>query len=620
MNICRLFETKCHGSSKSYGAALLTALLLALPSDRLMATGIFSQATLGNFVNSYHPAAGYLINDGDYETGSNVDVSSLTYPYIVVGYSKTGNVLTINSGYTVTDSAGYVGYNSGSGGTVIVTGSGSKWANTGKLYIGYLGTGELDVDSNGTVTSTVIYIGGTGTVNTTGTGVGALTISSGTVSSTNCYVGCENGTSGAVTVNGNSSSFSATNQLVIGAVCAGSLTVEGGGTVTSGSAILGNNTGVTGTALVTGAGSTWTNTDGIEVGYSGKGTLNIEDGGAVTGPGCDIGWSSGSSGTVTVTGENSKLTMPSNNATGVICVGYDGTGVLNIENKGSASAYNGYVGGYSGSSTTGSGTVTVTGSGSALTCSNLYVGYNGKGALNVKSGGSATIGTCYIGENSGSSGKVTVTGSANGTASTLTAGGGLVIGNNGSGELNILDGGHVHSGYTTFIGYNSTGTTLVSGSGSEFVVTDSLKIGQDTDDSAGKLTIENGGLVTATGFSIFSGKGTLYINGGYLAISGTSLVSTIDSYITKGDVYLVDASGSYEKVTDIGSSLLSLDYYTYNAGDVDIVSLYTSLDLDTSLSYTILTSTYSVPEPSTWALIGGIGALGMALCARRRRV
>ena len=71
--------------------------------------------------------------------------------------------------------------------------------------------------------------------------------------------------------------------------------------------------------------------------------------------------------------------------------------------------------------------------------------------------------------------------------------------------------------------------------------------------------------------------------------------------------------------TDTSSPLISLGYYTYDAGDVDIVSLYTSLDLDESLSYTILTSAYAVPEPSTWALFGGMGALGVALCARRRR-
>ena len=93
----------------------------------------------------------------------------------------------------------------------------------------------------------------------------------------------------------------------IGAVCAGSLTVENGGTVTSKIAVLGNNTGVTGTALVTGDGSTWEGTDGITVGYTGNGILNIEKKGEVTAAGLFIGYYDGASGTVTVTGEDSTL-------------------------------------------------------------------------------------------------------------------------------------------------------------------------------------------------------------------------------------------------------------------------------------------------------------------------
>ena len=562
MNI-RIFGTKCPVRGKAYVTALLAATLLAISPARLSATPLPAGYGIGSETNpwlfetnyyslykeTYSGVTGYFFNDtsGYYKTGSSVDVSGQTYPSIYVGYSNIIGRLTIDGGNTVKDVTGYIGYLSGGGGTVLVTGSGSTWTNTGNLYIGYQGTGELDVASGGAVTASTIYIGGIGTDNTTGTGVGTLNITGGTVSSSLCFVGCNNGTSGAITVNGSSASFTTTSQLIIGAVCAGSLTIESGGTVTSKIAVLGNNTGVTGTALVTGDGSTWEGTDGITVGYTGNGTLNIEKKGEVTTAGLFIGYYDGASGTVTVTGEDSTLTNSN-----ILFVGFEGTGALNIEDGASATNTGvSYLGGYYGSKTTGDGTVTVTGSGSKWTnSSDLYVGYNGKGTLNVESGGAVSAGACEIGFKSGSSGKVTVTGSANGTASTLTVGS-FNVGSEGTGELKILNGGHVIStgdSATCYIGYTSTGTVLVSGSGSRLDVSSTLKVGYDTDNSAGTLTIENGGLVTATGFSLFSSKGTLYINGGYLAISGSSLLSQIQGYITAGDVYLVDVTGTYVNV------------------------------------------------------------------------
>ena len=46
------------------------------------------------------------------------------------GYKGTGT-LRIADGVAVTSSTGYLGYNSGSTGTATVTGTGSKWTNSG---------------------------------------------------------------------------------------------------------------------------------------------------------------------------------------------------------------------------------------------------------------------------------------------------------------------------------------------------------------------------------------------------------------------------------------------------------------------------------------------------------
>lgn len=104
----------------------------------------------------------------------------------------------------------------------------------------------------------------------------------------------------------------------------GSLTVRDGATLgngyssTSGGDIdgvpyaegkgyLGFNSASSGIATVTGEGSLWDNSGGdLYVGYQGQGTLAVENGGSVSSNGGFIGTHSGASGSVTVTGEESR--------------------------------------------------------------------------------------------------------------------------------------------------------------------------------------------------------------------------------------------------------------------------------------------------------------------------
>ena len=54
---------------------------------------------------------------------------------LYVGCSGSGT-LNIEAGGQVSNFYGYLGYNSGSTGTVTVTGTGSMWTNSGTLYLG----------------------------------------------------------------------------------------------------------------------------------------------------------------------------------------------------------------------------------------------------------------------------------------------------------------------------------------------------------------------------------------------------------------------------------------------------------------------------------------------------
>ena len=74
------------------------------------------------------------------------------------GYNGSGT-LSITSGGSVSNTNGYIGYNSGSTGMVTVDGCGSTWTNSGDLYVGNSGSGTLSITNGGSVSDTVGYIG-----------------------------------------------------------------------------------------------------------------------------------------------------------------------------------------------------------------------------------------------------------------------------------------------------------------------------------------------------------------------------------------------------------------------------------------------------------------------------
>ena len=130
-----------------------------------------------------------------------------------VGSGGTGT-LQINNGGVVRSGQGIIGREAGSDGHVTVTGPGSTWAPDNNIYVGFEGTGTLDVLDGAAVS-------------TEQTGGGAATI----------YVGFENGGQGTVTVSsstGNTSTLSVSDDLRVGVNGSGTMTVEKGGLVTVG--------------------------------------------------------------------------------------------------------------------------------------------------------------------------------------------------------------------------------------------------------------------------------------------------------------------------------------------------------------------------------------------------
>jgi fibronectin-binding autotransporter adhesin len=315
------------------------------------------------------------------------------------GYTGIGR-FTVAEGVSVTSSAGYLGYHSGSSGTATVTGSGSRWINNNDLYVGYEGVGTLCIEAGGQVNT-----------------------------SSYAYVGPTFGSSGTITVSGTGSKWTSGSLLEVGS---GTLRIEAGGQVNNPAAYLGSRSGSSGTATVTGAGSVWTNSGILHVGSSGTGTLRIEAGGQVSSSSCSLGLNSGSSGSATITGAGSVWTN-----SGILHVGSSGTGTLRIEAGGQVSSSTVNLGYYSSSM----GTATITGAGSVWTNSGiLYVGSSGTGTLRIEAGGQVSSSTGYLGYYSSSMGTATITGAG----SVWTNSGSLNIGNTyGNGTMHIRDGGMV---------------------------------------------------------------------------------------------------------------------------------------------------------------------------------
>ncbi len=359
-------------------------------------------------------------------------------------------------------------------------------------------------------------------------GNGQLNILSGSQvsNSSDGSIGDQSGSVGTVTVAGTGSTWTNSSNLTVGNIGQGTLNVEAGGQVsnaeTGAIGRFGNGLGV-GTVTVTGTGSTWTNSSDLIVGVSGQGTLHVEAGGQVSNSSTgSIGDQGGSVGTVTVNGAGSTWTNSSE-----LRVGNGGQGTLNIEAGGQVSNVGvGLVGFVGGSSST----ATVTGTGSAWTnSSSLFVGFFGQGTLNIEAGGQVSnIGSGVIGQQDGSIGTVTVTG----TGSAWTNSSDLVVGQFGQGTLNIEAGGQVSNIGSGVIGNfsGSVGIATVTGTGSTWTNSTNLLVGIS---GPGTLNINDSGLVTVGSNTSINAQSSVVMGGGrfefgtidlasYARISGTS--------------------------------------------------------------------------------------------------
>ena len=141
----------------------------------------------------------------------------------------------------------------------------------------------------------------------------------------------------------------------------------------------------------------------------------------------------------------------------------------------------------------------------------MYIGEDGTGTLYIIAGGTVSSGEFLMGENAGSNGTATVSGS--GSLWTNT-GGICTVGFEGNATLNITGGGQVSNSNTTAVGAIGTGAVTVDGAGSTWVDDAQINIG------IGTLTISNGGQVSNSGSTLGGGSGS----SGVVSVSGAGSI------------------------------------------------------------------------------------------------
>ena len=202
-----------------------------------------------------------------------------------------------------------------------------------------------------------------------------------------------NNQDGVLNVNG---AHPAGSRLTVGG--SGRLDVDGGSmNVTGANAVVTSVTGRIGDqsssrATVSGAGARWENSGNLYLGHwfnSTTGTLDVLAGGVVTSTdtilGEDVGPFSTSRGVVTVSGSGSWLDSSSD-----VVVGNEGIGTLNVADGGLITCTSGVIG----YQATGSGAATVTGDDSRWLISDLLiVGGDGSATLDILDGGRVSVGS-----------------------------------------------------------------------------------------------------------------------------------------------------------------------------------------------------------------------------------
>ena len=282
----------------------------------------------------------------------------------------------------------------------------------------------------------------------------------------------------------------------------------------------------------------------------------------------------------------------------------------------------------------------VTNNSSNLQTINLQLRYNGgrtidTGAAGIKLNGvaSSTGGGRTITKNG--SGDLTLAYSGSSTNLTFSVSAGRLIATNSSGTLTIASGVSVASG--TSLVSNQAGSLAVSNiTGAGQVIKNSLGATtlSGTNTYSGGTIVQSGALTFGSAFTM-SGANSLSLTGAATPAAGTDFgqISATTGTFTYGGDLTLSFSGtavnnaSYNLFDFVGATQAG-SFNTISIGGSYTASLTNNSGIwsgsNSGMTFTFTESTgdllvSAVPEPSTFALLGGFAALGCVGLRRRRR-
>ena len=478
------------------------------------------------------------------------------------------------------------------------------------------GLTELGVSSGGSGTLTIsdagtnVIAGGSGVI-VGGAGQGTVTLQSGGQlddAAGDLTLAQEDKSKGAVQITDAGSTLIVGGAAVVGALGSGAITLAGGAATFSGTLKLGENQGATGGLTVNAAAVTIAGD--MTVGEAGTGSVSVGPDGSI-GPGSltiptgstdtiTLGDTTTGKGTLTVSGSGASV-----KSLGLI-VGAAGGGTLNIGGYGKVSE--------TGNAIVGEGTtatiqkVTVTSAASWTVGDDLILGEGAIATTSVTSGGAVQVdGNLIMGDEAAATGILILSGgltvSSSTTAAELRWGGVLEVGDDGTGNLTIASGAAAKpiTGGDGVIEIASAkgakGTVAVSGATSELIA-DSLAVGGTLSAAggAGSLSVGSGGAASLAG-------GGVMWSGGQATIEGE--LSTAGAFKVAGGVLTVGgASSGARLLTGAGTLALTGGTTAFDAGAALTVAKVTetgtaAVTLGASLKYA-----------GVWDQVGGATTVG----------
>jgi T5SS/PEP-CTERM-associated repeat protein len=549
---------KILAAALSFAFGFSVAITSSLRADDFirLQPGDFSSPNWYNSTTGQGPNAGPPgANDNAFLGGESVTSSGTSVLSVGNGtLTLTGgfNAPTISGGLTL------------SGGGTLTAQTGSANVNGGHLMIqNYTASSVIIISNSGSIvagtipdsSSAVVSSGGSLTINSTvndvnltlesgatfrapnvnnGQSVSVTIDGGGSALTVDQQFGVEAGfldisNGGALTVNGQLSldggnggggggHWQGANTTIIsnGAMFLGSTTgsfslgIDNGATVETASVTIGRQQGSTGNVNLSGAGTLWhVQAIGLTVGRTGTGKFDISNNAhLLLDPGTvfAIGFDSGSHGNMTLDGNGSVI---------------DATGALVSLGKSGGSV----------------GGLVLTNQASLLLGQNTFIGDGGSGTLSVSSGSHVTLSgdlTRFgVGNQAGSAGSISV----QGTDSSLTVAGPMIVGVGGNGFLGVSQGGKI--ALTNNLGLKlgelsgAHGTLVVDGAQTSLDIANFLALG---DGGIGQATISGGGEINVTGSKVDVG--------GPAGSTGSITITGQDSFLSVETVFGMTVGGA----------------------------------------------------------------------------